>query len=507
MTGLSLKHCHMTFCRDNDNNWARATTDRVETMSEDSDKLARQKVLVIDDDSGLLTLIRLGLERAGFTVIIANSGKEGLQRAYETHPDVIVLDVMMPEMDGWITCQRLRSICDTPIIMLTARSGQADVLKGLSLGADDYLVKPCSFDELEKRICSATRRATAGSRDEWRAIYDDGILCIDLKNGTVTRRGEEIRLTPTESRLLMYLVSQKGRIVPHRELLISVWGPEYADALRYPSVYIRYLRRKIEDDSSNPHYIRTRWRMGYYFAGDGIFQPEKDHVPAHGDEVTDLREEIQQLHLKYQELGRGIRLTKKGDSSSKTGLVSFDDLKQLVSGIVHDLRGGIGIIHTTVCFILDDVDLDNPLATDFGKIISRAELCEVIIRNLMALGGGETFNPTQVNVEEVVRGAFSMLEHRLIDVALVVDADPDTPIIMADEGQMKQVFVNLVKNAGEAMPDGGTITVCTRREDSTLYVEISDTGHGIIPENLTRVFDLDFTTKKKRFGAGLYIGL
>lgn len=232
------------------------------------------KVLVIDDDSGLLTLLRLGLERDGFQVITAQSGKEGLRRAYETRPDVIVLDVMMPEMDGWLTCQRLRSMCDTPIIMLTAKTAQADVLKGLSLGADDYLTKPCSFDELKARIRTVLRRAGTSSRSDWRAIYDDDTLRIDLKDGTVTRRGEAIHLTPIESRLLMYLVSQQGRIVPHRELLISVWGPEYAEEVSYLSVYIRYLRRKIEDDPSHPHYIRTRWRMGYYFAGNGVCQPE-----------------------------------------------------------------------------------------------------------------------------------------------------------------------------------------------------------------------------------------
>ena len=233
-----------------------------------------EKILVIDDDSGLLTLLRLGLEREGFTVITAESGKEGLRQAYETRPDVIVLDIMMPEMDGWLTCQRLRSICDTPIIMLTAKTDQSDVLKGLSLGADDYLTKPCSFDELKARIRTVLRRANVGSRDDWRAIYDDGFLRIDLKDGTVMQRGEAIHLTPIEARLLMYLVSQKGRIVPHKELLIGVWGPEYAEEVSYLSVYIRYLRRKIEDDPSNPHYIRTRWRMGYYFAGNGVFEPE-----------------------------------------------------------------------------------------------------------------------------------------------------------------------------------------------------------------------------------------
>jgi DNA-binding response OmpR family regulator len=233
-----------------------------------------EKVLIIDDDPGLLTLLQLGLERDGFIVTTAESGKEGLRRAYEVRPDVIVLDIMMPDMDGWATCQRLRSMCDTPIIMLTARTDQADVLKGLSLGADDYVTKPCSFDELKARIRTVLRRARTGSDEDWRTVYDDDNLRIDLENGSVTRRGEPIHLTPIESRLLLYLVSQKGRIVPHKELLVSIWGPEYAEELSYLSVYIRYLRRKIEDDPSKPRYIRTRWRMGYYFA-DGSLHPEE----------------------------------------------------------------------------------------------------------------------------------------------------------------------------------------------------------------------------------------
>jgi DNA-binding response OmpR family regulator len=237
-----------------------------------------EKILVIDDDPGLLTLLRLGLEREGFTVITAGGGKEGLRRAYETRPDVVILDIMMPEMDGWIACQRLRHMCDTPIIMLTAKADQADVLKGFSLGADDYLTKPCSFDELKARILTVLRRAKASPGDAWRDAYDDGNLRIDLRDGMVTRRGEPIYLTPTESRLLMCLVSQRGQIVPHRELLINVWGPEYVEEVGYLSVYIRYLRRKIEDDPGNPNYIRTRWGRGYYFAGDGPLRPEPDDV-------------------------------------------------------------------------------------------------------------------------------------------------------------------------------------------------------------------------------------
>jgi len=237
-----------------------------------------KKILVVDDDTGLLTLLQLGLEREGFTVVTADNGKDGLRRAYETRPDVVILDIAMPGMDGWQVCQRLRNMCDTPIIMLTARSDQKDVLKGFSLGVDDYLTKPCSFEELKARIYTVLRRARAGSDDTWRDVYDDGILRIDLKDGTVARQGQVLNLTPTESRLLLCLVGRKGQIVPHRELLVSVWGPEYAEEVGYLSVYIRYLRRKVEDDPSNPRYIHTRWGVGYYFAGNGILQSERNGI-------------------------------------------------------------------------------------------------------------------------------------------------------------------------------------------------------------------------------------
>jgi two-component system KDP operon response regulator KdpE len=227
-----------------------------------------EKILLIDDEPGLLTLLQLGLERDGFEVVTAQNGKEGVRKAYEHRPDVIVLDIMMAEMDGWTTCQRLRHVCDTPIIMLTARSAGEDIIKGLSLGADDYLTKPCSFDELKARIHTVLRRSGASPHSEKQAVFDDGKLHIDLRDGTVTRQGEVVELTPTESRLLMYLASQRGRIVPHRELLVNVWGPEYAKEVGYLSVYIRYLRQKIEDDPANPQYICTRWKVGYYFVAD-----------------------------------------------------------------------------------------------------------------------------------------------------------------------------------------------------------------------------------------------
>jgi signal transduction histidine kinase len=173
--------------------------------------------------------------------------------------------------------------------------------------------------------------------------------------------------------------------------------------------------------------------------------------------------------------------------------------------IVHDLRGGLGVIRNTAGFALDDVDRDNPLATDLRKIVQSAEFCEVVIRNLMALGGGGAFELTKVNIERVFREVFFMLERKLVDVTLVVDADPYTPTIMADEGQMKQVFMNLIRNAGEAMPDGGTLTLRTRHDGQVIRVEISDTGSGISPENQERLFQEFFTTKDRGYGLGLHI--
>lgn len=236
-----------------------------------------KKILIIDDDPGLLTLLSLGLERDGFTVVTAEDGEEGLRQAYENHPDIIILDIMMPDMDGWETCQRLRYICDIPIIMLTAKSEKESLLRGFSQGADDYVTKPCSLDELTARIRAVLHR-TAPNFNTWRLAYDDGHLKIDLKSGLVKREDDIIHLTPTESRLLMHLVSQKGQVVPHKDLLTSAWGPEYTDEGSYLSVYIRYLRQKIEDDPSNPSYIRTRWGIGYYFAGDGTLRSNDKHT-------------------------------------------------------------------------------------------------------------------------------------------------------------------------------------------------------------------------------------
>jgi DNA-binding response OmpR family regulator len=157
-----------------------------------------------------------------------------------------------------------------PVIMLSGKAAKTDIVKSLSMGADDYLTKPCSLDELSARINSRLRRSARSTTPGKKAVYDDGHLHVDLHKEMVLKDGELLQLSPTEYRLLAHLVQERGRVVSRCDLLTSVWGPEYSNELRYLSVYIRYLRRKIEDDPSNPHYIQTRWKLGYLFCADEI---------------------------------------------------------------------------------------------------------------------------------------------------------------------------------------------------------------------------------------------
>lgn len=225
----------------------------------------KQRILVIDDETTLSEMLALKLEPKGFEVIAAKHGGEGLKLAYEKHPDLIILDVMMPEMDGWETCRRLRELSNVPIIFLTAKVGEEDLVRGFRLGADDYVKKPFSLKELEERIRAVLKRAS-GSERETSLVYDDGALKIDLERQQVFRNGQLTHLTSTEFRLLSCLVRHKGRTVPHDELLTEVWGPAYLDATACLSLYIRYLREKLEVNPGEPKYIRTQWGAGYWFA-------------------------------------------------------------------------------------------------------------------------------------------------------------------------------------------------------------------------------------------------
>jgi two-component system KDP operon response regulator KdpE len=224
----------------------------------------KAKILLIDDDQDLLGILKLGLEQEDFSVLTAADGSEGLRTAYREQPDLIVLDIMMPKIDGWETCRRLRELSDVPIIMLTAKMMATDVVKGLALGADDYISKPFNTSELIARVRACLRRSRSGEPSERPTAIASGELTIDLAGRKATIRGEPVELTPTEFRLLAYLARYRGQVVLHQTLLREVWGPEYIDELDYLRLYISYLRHKIEKDPANPEIIKTAWGQGYY---------------------------------------------------------------------------------------------------------------------------------------------------------------------------------------------------------------------------------------------------
>jgi two-component system KDP operon response regulator KdpE len=228
----------------------------------------QQTILVIDDDKDLAAMLKAQLERRNHKVVIAANGKEGLQKAYQARPNLILLDIMMPGMDGWEVCQRLRELSNVPIIMLTARTMKGDVVKGLESGADDYLTKPFSASELEARIQAVMRRASrsASGATSRSSFYSNGYLTVDFDRRIVKVRDQNVDLTPTEFKLLSILVRNEGRVLPHRYLLTEVWGPEYAEEVDYVKLYIRYLRLKLEENPSDPIYIQTEWGIGYRFS-------------------------------------------------------------------------------------------------------------------------------------------------------------------------------------------------------------------------------------------------
>lgn len=227
------------------------------------------KVLVIDDDPDVRLMLKAQLELMNHQVFAAADGREGLRKVFEARPDLVILDVTMPGMDGWEVCRRLRQLSNMPIIMLTARRNETDIVKGLELGADDYITKPFSGAELHARITALLRRSgdNGGHSISRESFYADGHMSIDFDRRLVKVDGAKVDLTPTEFNLLTCLVHHKGRVLPHRYILKEVWGPEYTDQVDFVKLYIRYLRNKIEDDPSNPARILTEWGVGYVFDG------------------------------------------------------------------------------------------------------------------------------------------------------------------------------------------------------------------------------------------------
>lgn len=209
--------------------------------------------------------MQMNLDLEGYRVIEAADGMEAVERVRDDLPDLVVMDVMMPRLDGFEALRLIREVSSVPVIMLTVHAEEDDRVKGLDLGADDYITKPFSPRELASRIKAVLRRAEPVSAlDKGKLVIDDG-LTIDLNKREVIVRGEPVKLRPIEFKLLYHLVSNAGWTVPHETLLAKVWGHEYREETHYLRLYITYLRQKIEADPANPKYILTERGMGYRF--------------------------------------------------------------------------------------------------------------------------------------------------------------------------------------------------------------------------------------------------
>jgi two-component system KDP operon response regulator KdpE len=225
-----------------------------------------KRILVIDDDPDLVALLQVAFEKEGAEVFGAANGRAGIREFGACQPDLVVLDVMMPGLDGWETCRLLRRVSDVPIIFLTVLSRDEQIVRGLDCGAVDYVTKPFSLKILRARARVALRVPASAPERRGTTTFDDGYLVVDVEKRRVQVGGEPARLTATEYRLLAYLVENAGQILTYGQILERVWGWEYREAVSYVHVYVSRLRHKIEWDASHPTYILTEHGVGYSFA-------------------------------------------------------------------------------------------------------------------------------------------------------------------------------------------------------------------------------------------------
>jgi DNA-binding response OmpR family regulator len=229
------------------------------------DSLKNRSILVVDDEERMARFIRLNLEHDGFQVTEAYRGMKAIQALRDDMPDLIILDVMLPDLDGFDVLKMIREISQVPVIMLTAKGEEDDRVLGLELGADDYVTKPFSPRELVSRVRAVLRRTEATGATRSDVIEVDERLKIDFGRREVWLNDELVKLRPTEYRLLYHLVQNAGWVVTYDQLLSKVWGYEYRDEPHYVRLYINYLRQKLEQDPSDPKYILTERGIGYRF--------------------------------------------------------------------------------------------------------------------------------------------------------------------------------------------------------------------------------------------------
>jgi DNA-binding response OmpR family regulator len=230
--------------------------------------LRNKKILVIDDDREMLSLVTHTLSKTEARIYTAASGEEGLRLFFDQRPDLVVLDIMMPGMDGWEVCRRIRQIADVPIVFLTVLEAEEDIVRGLDCGAIDYITKPFSPKVLVARARAALRSAESPWEPDKLTRYRDDYLTIDLGARRVLVRGEPVNLTATEFQLLAYLVTNADQVLSVEQIIENVWGREYRGSDNYVHVYVYYLRNKLEKDPKRPRYLVTDHGVGYRFRTD-----------------------------------------------------------------------------------------------------------------------------------------------------------------------------------------------------------------------------------------------
>jgi two-component system KDP operon response regulator KdpE len=226
----------------------------------------REKILVVEDDAEFLNLTSTWLQNAGYEVLTAGDGAEGMRRVYSSRPDLVLLDANIPKMDGWEVCRRIRDMSDIPVLMVTVNGQKSDRLKGFTLGADDYITKPVDFHELIARMQAVLRRSGLAKNEDKHSTFNNGDIEIDWGSRQVWVRGGRVKLSPTEFKIISCLIKNRGWIVTHEQLLEKAWGPNYIGDKSFVKLYIRYLRQKIEENPHKPQIIMTERGVGYYFA-------------------------------------------------------------------------------------------------------------------------------------------------------------------------------------------------------------------------------------------------
>lgn len=227
-----------------------------------------KKILIVDDEKPIVDILKFNLEKEGYSIITAFDGEEAYNKAISESPDLIFLDVMLPKMDGFTVCRKLREKISTPIIMLTAKEEEVDKVLGLELGADDYMTKPFSIRELVARAKANLRRTAVETQEKTGQLIKRDLLEVDLDKYQVKKDGKVVELTFREFELLKFLMSQAGQVFSRETLLEKVWGYEYYGDMRTVDVTVRRLREKIENNDAEPTYIMTKRGVGYYFNSD-----------------------------------------------------------------------------------------------------------------------------------------------------------------------------------------------------------------------------------------------